>query len=253
MKKAVRHRKIRQPEVRTLTRTLSRREPISIVMVCLVLLLFAAASRISFAAETPRAQPDTPNVPDDNMEWRFRVYLDDKVIGYHDFIVNRIGTEQVVTSVADFEYRLLFVKLYDYRHENSESWQGNCLQRIESSTNANGEPFAVTGQARTGDFVVRSNGGAEVLPGCVMTFAYWNPRFLQQRQLLNSQNGEYLQVETSGPIRDRIQVRGAEQEAWRYRLSAGPLDLALWYSSDQQWLGLESTTESGRVLRYELL
>jgi hypothetical protein len=54
-------------------------------------------------------------------------------------------------------------------------------------------------------------------------------------------------------VLEELQVRGKPTPAWRYHLAAGPLRLELWYSEDYQWLGLASMTESGRILRYELL
>ncbi|TFH44464.1 MAG: hypothetical protein E4H01_11085 [Lysobacterales bacterium] len=222
-------------------------------MILLMVLLFAASARLAVATELQPAKPEPVFVSDDHREWRFRVYLDDKEIGYHHFFLADQGGTQTVHSIADFEYKLLFVKLYEYQHQNSESWQGDCLQSIESNTDANGQSFAALGRMQSGNFVVRGNDGATILPSCVMTFAYWNPRFLEQRQLLNSQNGEYLNIETSPPVREELEVRGELQTALRYRLAAGKLNLELWYSQDQQWLGLESTTESGRILRYELL
>lgn len=186
-------------------------------------------------------------------QWRFRVMLDDKEIGYHNFFLEQRGASQVMRTVAEFEYKLLFVKLYDYAHENSEEWQGNCLTRIESSTDDNGETLSVLGRQQQGTFVVQANRGAASLPPCVMSFAYWNPQFLNQTQLLNSQSGEYVAVQVSAPEPTEFEVRGEMRQALCYHLVAGPLKLQLWYSMEREWLGLESETKSGRMLRYVLL
>ena len=86
-----------------------------------------------------------------------------------------------------------------------------------------------------------------------MSFAYWNPAFLDQGQLLNTQNGEFLDVEISQPVAEPLTVRGEPQAAYRYRLEAGELQLDLWYSANRKWLALESEVRGGRKLRYELL
>jgi len=86
-----------------------------------------------------------------------------------------------------------------------------------------------------------------------MSFAYWNPVFLKQKRLLNTQNGEYLDVEVSAPVTDTLNISGRQQNSFLFHLSAGPLQMKLWYSEDWQWLGLSSETENGRTLRYELL
>jgi hypothetical protein len=189
----------------------------------------------------------------ESQEWRFRVLLDQKEIGRHDFFVQRNGGSQVLRTVADFEYKVLFVKLYEYQHENHEIWQGDCLASIESVTDANGKLSNVKGTRQEETFVVQGDGGEARLPACVMSFAYWNPDFLGQKQLLNSQNGEFLDITVSSPVLDPLEIRGELLPAYRYQLVADELKLDLWYSADREWLGLESETEGGRMLRYELL
>lgn len=185
--------------------------------------------------------------------WRFRVWLDEKEIGFHNFYLVENGDISQLHSEADFEYKLLFVKLYDYQHENRETWKGNCLQSIESSTDANGKPYAVSGHARSGEFALAGTKGTATLPECVMSFAYWNPAFLKQDRLINTQDGEYLDIEVSPPVLEQKEVRGELRPSYRYSLEAGPLKLDLWYSTDDQWLALESEAQGGRKLRYELL
>lgn len=186
-------------------------------------------------------------------EWRFRVWLDDREIGRHRFVLSDEGGQQTLLSEAEFEYRLLFVKLYEYRHRGEEVWRKNCLASIDSSTDANGKDYRVEGQLQPGGFVVSGNGGKARLPECIMSFAYWNPEFLEQKRLLNSQNGKWLDVAVSEPVPDQLEVRGALREASRYRLEAGELSIDLWYSPEGDWLALATRTGSGRVLRYELL
>jgi hypothetical protein len=41
-----------------------------------------------------------------------------------------------------------------------------------------------------------------------------------------------------------------EAQAWR--IKARDMQIDLWYSEDNQWLALQSPTEGGRLLRYEL-
>jgi hypothetical protein len=186
-------------------------------------------------------------------EWRFRVYLDDKEIGYHDFILEELDNQQRLQSEANFEYRLMFVKLFGYEHENTETWAGDCLTGIESTTDANGKPFRVEGFLRGDRFVINGTAGQAELPSCSMSFAYWNPAFLKQDRLINVQNGEVLDIEVSEPERVQLEVRGVMQPALRYLLGAGEMKIELWYSEDNEWLALETEARGGRRLRYQLL
>lgn len=188
-----------------------------------------------------------------DQEWRFQVYLDDKKIGTHDFILQELDNQRKLLSEASFEYRLLFVKLYGYEHENTETWVGDCLTGIESRTDANGDPFQVSGSLRGDRFMLSGTAGDLELPSCNMSFAYWNPLFLKQDRLINTQNGEVLDIEVSEPELVQIEVRGEMQPAYRYFLDAGKLKIELWYSENNEWLALETEASGGRRLRYQLL
>jgi hypothetical protein len=195
-------------------------------------------------------QPSTDG--SDSLEWNFEVYLGDSKVGYHNFRLEQDDDRQRLISEARFKVKLLFLTLYKYRHENSEIWQGECLQRIESQTNANGEKLAVRGSQGPDVFEVQTTGRRNEVPGCIKTFAYWNPDFLKESALMNPQTGEVLPVSVEVQPEETITVRGQDVEARRYHLQAKDMRLDLWYSKDGNWLGLQSTTKDGHTIRYEL-
>ena len=187
-------------------------------------------------------------------EFRFRVLLDDDEIGTHHFRVRREAGEEIVEIDAEFKVKFIGITVYSYVHANRELWRDGCLQRIESSTDDNGDAFKVDGRDEGERFQLSTQDGErELAAGCVMSFAYWNPAFLKQDRLINTQDGEYLDVEVSPPVLEQREVRGEMQPSWRYSLEAGPLKLDLWYSTNDEWLALESEAQGGRTLRYELL
>jgi hypothetical protein len=184
-------------------------------------------------------------------QWRFRVSLDDRVIGHHHFVLREEDGQSWLTSEAEFEVKLLFVTLYRYRHQAREIWRDGCLVSVESETDANGSLLEVRGLAEEGAFRVESTQGPDVLPPCVMTFAYWNPEFLEQAALLNPQDGAYLEVEVNGPVMVALEMDGRSVEARRFHLDTEDLDITVWYSPQGDWLALESPAKGGRKLRYE--
>jgi len=189
-------------------------------------------------AETERAQ-----------EWRFTVYLDDTEIGHHHFRVEGFDNQRFVATDAQFNVKFLFFNAYRYRHENREIWSDGCLQGLESSTDDNGEFFQVVAEQRDEKFIVESRNQKNNIAGCVKSFSYWDPSFLTADKLLNSQTGEYLNVEVQELGSDRVEVKGEATPARRYRLTADNLTIDLWYSAQSEWLALESHTDGGR-LRY---
>jgi hypothetical protein len=182
----------------------------------------------------------------------FAVHLDGSRIGYHRFELLPDENGVDVVSEAQLDVRFLFFDAFTYRHFNRESWEGQCLERIESETRENDRKYSVVGRRIEDRFVLETDGDAQALDSCVMTFAYWNPKFLEQSQLLNPQSGEYLPVDVEALGERQIVARGETVTAAAYRVTAKDKELTVYYSEEGQWLGLESVARGGKVIRYEL-
>jgi hypothetical protein len=188
--------------------------------------------------------------PNASQDWNFKVYLDDTPIGYHNFSIEQAEGVKTMSTLAQLDVTFLKIPLFRYRHENTETWSNQCLESITSITDQNGDEFRVQGSVTQTGFQVSANDQEKTLPPCISTFAYWDKSFLRHTRLLNSQTGEYLEVEVEDLGERSIAVNDATVSASHYRLTAEDLDIELWYASDGQWLGLESTTGKGRRLRY---
>ena len=190
-----------------------------------------------------------------NGTWDFRVFLDDKEIGTHRFdLLDKGGGERQLTSQARMAVKILFVTAYTYDHHDVEHWNGDCLSKLSSKTDDNGDKYQVDVQRQGAATMVKTQNGAKTLGDCVLTFAYWNPAMLKQTQLLNSQDGEHVEVKITDAGADSILVRGVKTAARRYELRSTnqKLSIDLWYSPADEWLALESKTERGQKLIYKL-
>jgi hypothetical protein len=208
-----------------------------------MILLFATA-----LTSPPPAQAMNNEVA----SWDFDVYLNDKKVGKHSFKVAEEDGVKLVQSEANFKYKILFIPAYKYEHKAAERWTDNCLVDFSASTNDNGDRIRITGSQTSGGFSVQRGENPVELPDCVMTFAYWNPEFLEQPRLLNPQTGEYVEISVEQAGNEVVEVRGQQVPATRFRLTAYNVDLTLWYSPDDEWLALESVAKGGHIIRYEL-
>ena len=193
----------------------------------------------------------SPAAPTADGEWNFRVLLDGKEVGWHRYVVRGDGASTEVESRAQFDVRFLLLNAYSYRHTARERWRGACLDELESRTETNGRVEEVAAVAYDDAVVVDGPSGDARLPGCVMSFAYWDPRILRATRLLNSQTGELVPVSIAERGTERVSVAGRTVAATRHRLSAPNLQIDLWYA-DGRWVALEAPTPGGRTLRYEL-
>jgi len=147
---------------------------------------------------------------------------------------------------------VLGLSAFSYVHAADEHWRGECLERIESKTDQNGRAYAVTGTREDEHFRVRTLKSTTELPACVMSFAYWNPNIVRQRRLLNPQNGDYEEITVEDKGMENVSTRQGTLSARRYTLVGRKARIDLWYTQNGQWVGLESTTDIGRPLRYIL-
>jgi hypothetical protein len=185
--------------------------------------------------------------------WDFKVYLNDTPVGSHRFTLTEQSSTRELRSEARFDVKFLMINAYTYVHKARESWRGNCLAGIRATTDDNGELTRVEGALDGQGFRLNTNGIRTELPGCIMTFAYWNPDLLAQTRLLNPQTGEYTEVRIDAKGDEQIPVQGRRLSARRYRLDAGKFQIDLWYGvEDRRWLALDSTLEGGRRLRYRI-
>ncbi len=206
------------------------------------------------AATLLAAAAGAAEVGEPDLEWRFKVLLDGKEIGYHRFALDNQDQRRVLETEAEFDVKFLFITAFRYRHESKEVWRDGCLASIDAATDNNGEKLSVRGEKEDdGLNVTSSKQGEATLPGCVQSFAYWNPAaVLESPRLLNSQTGEYEEVSVELEGKDQVSIGDRNVDAFRYRLSAKKGDIKLWYSAaDSVWLALEAPAKGGRTLRYQ--
>jgi uncharacterized protein DUF6134 len=185
-------------------------------------------------------------------EWHFDATVDGKPLGTHDYTLTEEGGQNTLHSVARYRYKIMAIEVYRYDHEATESWRGGCLEKLSARTDEKGNVSTMTGSASADGFAVDGPNGKVTLPKCVMTFAYWTKRMLEQSHLLNPQTQEWTPIKVSRLGRASIDARGARIPADHYKMVAGKDTIELWYGDDGEWLALRSTTPEGRVVDYRL-
>lgn len=186
-------------------------------------------------------------------EWNFTVLLDSEPIGTHRFSLqaDEAGMRSL-RSEAEFRVRLLGVPVYRYRHVAQEHWSGECLRSLEAETDDDGERSQVQARSADGALQIRSPQGTSTVPGCLMSFAYWNPAIRRQDRLLNAQTGRVESVQWQRQEAASLSVRGQSVAATRWHLSGTDRPLEVWWTDDGRWVGLDATVRGGRRLSYRL-
>lgn len=185
--------------------------------------------------------------------WEFDVYLDDKRIGDHRFILSDQNKDKSVLISANFEVKFLFFSAYQYQHDNIEKWSNDCVNTITSFTNDNGEIINLSARRIDNEMVININDKTLTENNqCIKTFAYWDPSILQERKLLNAQTGEYMSVDIENVGSEKFTLNNGDFETSRYQIKTTEFTIDLWYSKNGRWVGLNSTTKDGHLLEYRL-
>ena len=193
-------------------------------------------------------------------DWLFDVYLDNKLIGFHSFKLSNNN----LLSDAKFKVKFLFLTAYDYQHTSKEQWNNDCLSSLDATTKENKSISKVNAYLDNGNFLVNGNVDKNEkkrsIPGCVMTFAYWNPKILTQTKLLNPQNGEYLDVSFKPEDDKKIDFIGDPKNVKVFHLYGNSsesllekpkIDILIWYDNNNEWMGLRSITPEGYTISYK--
>jgi hypothetical protein len=193
-----------------------------------------------------------PLAADEADRWLFRVYLDDREIGFHEFSVREREGRVDVETTARFDVNILFFNAYSYDHQNRETWSGDCLEGLDAVTDDNGKEYRVSGEALADGFMLEVNRDPERIGlDCVRTFAYWNPAILDADRLLNSQTGQLAEVTVRAHGPETLDIGPHRVPAEKYTIESTDGPIRLWYApGSRHWLALEAELESGRTLRY---
>ena len=182
----------------------------------------------------------------------FKVFLGKDEIGRQRFDVSTEGEQTEVRVDAQFTVKFLYITVYTYRHTNVETWERTCLREIRAKTNDNGESFFVNGIFQNGQLQVQTQAGTWIGEGCIRAFAYWNPEWITGERLLNSQTGEHQSASILTVGEETIPVQGVPTRTTHRRIVTDKFTIDLWYTLNDRWVALHSTTKKGDILRYVL-
>jgi hypothetical protein len=187
----------------------------------------------------------------------FAAFRNGQPIGSHRLSFDRQGDQLVVTTSIDLAVKMLGLTAYRYSHRSRETWNGNDLQSVESSTDDDGKRYALSARREGGRLLVqRQAPGAAAasrafLAADILPSTHWNIRQTSQPSLLNSQKGtvDRIGVETAG--REVVRTAAGSIEATRYRYQ-GDVRMDQWFDARGRWVKLAFTASDGSVIEYVL-
>lgn len=220
------------------------RRAFAIILVFVILFFWLGLAVATEAASEAISDTDSSN------EVIFDVFLGKKRVGEHSFLFALSSDGIKVQSRASFNYRLFNISLYKYEHFSEENYDSeNCLVKINSSTLTETKirgsvKQKIAGQRKDNGFLITGSNEEQLDKNCVMPFAYWNPKFLEQTSLLNAQTGKEVHI--------AVRELPAIESRAKYSLEGENLNIEIQYSAEGSWVSLQSKLGRGRYLKYVL-
>jgi hypothetical protein len=197
-------------------------------------------------AGAPRAAAADTEVRD------FNVVVDGSRAGdYHMTIRRQDDGTVTMTNASEVRVKLLGVSFYSYAYRGTEVWKDGRLQRLESSGQENGKPFAVAAVPAGNGLRVTFNGQEHVSRPDVWTMTYWLLPVAGQRNhalpLLGCDNGQGADGFLQYLGTERRSVAGQEQDCTHYRVT-GSTPHDIWYDGQERMVRQEWVVDGHRTL-----
>lgn len=209
-------------------------------------LLFAAWSGATAAEDLPYGGSHV-----------FAAFRNGQQIGTHRLSFDKQGDRLVVTASVDLSVKLLGFTAYRYSHRSRETWNGQELQVIDSSTDDDGKHYTLRAQRdAAGLRVERQSPGVtgairDVLAPTVLPSTHWNIQQTRQPNLLNSQKGTVDRIGVQIMDREIVRTASGSIDATRYRYT-GDVSMDQWFDARGRWVKTAFTASDGSLIEYVL-
>jgi hypothetical protein len=184
----------------------------------------------------------------------FDVFRKGSKIGTHAIQFGGTGGQLKVANRLNLVVKVAFVTVYRYDQVGEDEWEGDVLVRTRVQTNDDGKDSLVVAEARGDKLAVQGPMGAYATPlGAMTDLSFWNQAITRGRPVIDSQNGELMDIEFKPSTRERIEVLGRAIDAQRFPMATTKgRSGTVWYDDDSSLVKAVVLTR-GETLNYELV
>ena len=170
----------------------------------------------------------------------FNVYRNNSLIGYHkiDFSINE---NKIIANIEiKFEVTFLGFVVYDYYHQNEETWINGNLKKLISKTDKNGEVMSCKLEKIENVYNINGTSRKTKTNVFMMPTSYW------KKDLVESSLSNTLNTQDCSIINFKINFLGEEKiynnnlKTKHYKMegkeqSGEDVIIDIWYDEDNNW------------------
>ena len=213
-------------------------------------LVFCTLFAFGLSADFSRAAVPLSGILD------FAIVRNGKEIGTQTYSFKTAADGVEVDIRTRINFKLGFVSVHKFNHDSHEFWQGDRLVAMSSSTSEKNilkgrSKHEMSVESEASDLKVLGDDFAWRAPLGAVPASLWNERLIETKMLIDTVDGQELDIKVEPLGNDNITVNGRNLDARYYRVS-GDLERELWYDQDNVWVRVRFTPEDGSVVQYVL-
>ncbi|WP_227076702.1 DUF6134 family protein [Acidocella sp. KAb 2-4] len=195
-----------------------------------------------------RAAEALPVPPADQLA--FEIWRKGRQIGTHTLSFAQAGDALAITIAVRIAVYFGPIRLFHYRMDGIEQWQGGRMFHIETATNNNGRADHMRADLSPAGLMVQGSGTARyIAPANALPSTHWNIAELNG-PWINPDNGKLLHPHVAALGEETVPAaNGTTVAGQHYRLS-GDAKIDLWYGAGQSWCALGFTGKDGSKIHY---
>ena len=163
----------------------------------------------------------------------FLIKYKGNAVGFHHMEFFPDGNNLVVKTHFEIIVKLGFIKVADFRHDAVEYWEDGRLVAFITETKEQDKKRFAKGVLREEGLVVEGSKFSGVIDKALMPATFWNPESLTKKELVNHQNGDPIEVQTTFLGLKQLNVLGEMKDVLTYSFAKGDA----YYTRQGAWVG----------------
>lgn len=139
-------------------------------------------------------------------------------IGTYTNIIDRNGGDVRVQTNLRIAVKVLGITMFRQEAQRVERWHDNRFVGFDGLTVTNGDKLEVHGEARGGNFAIKTDKGTVLAPGNIHPSNPWSPMVLSGQLVMSTRNGEVLPARVTGGQQETVAFNGYAQRLHQYEV-----------------------------------
>ncbi|MBS0243451.1 MAG: hypothetical protein JSS20_14835 [Proteobacteria bacterium] len=172
-------------------------------------------------------------------------------IGRHVIEIDRQGEKTAVRLSTHVAVKVAFITVYHFDQSSSETWAGNHLVSLQSTTDDNGDKHQLSVSGDGNALRVEADGKRRMADKALLPASLWSASIVKQSSLLNTVKGSLMNVRIAEIGEEAIPRHSSKLSARHFRMT-GDLERDLWYDAAGTLVRLQMKGSDGSLVVYEL-